>query len=356
MNLKNKILPFVLLSIGLLTSNQAIAFYNPQTGRWLSRDPKREDAGLNLYNICRNDLINIYDVKGLSYQKCGFSGPPISATAWKKAKVEPDSDYEKTSDGGGTSSGLLVVYSRSVTRPFKCDCPKLKCASTFTTNTVPEYIIKTEDSETGAYLWLAGPPGPWPPIPTTLGETLLEVILDMSFAPSPINLDEAAKMNALIKKYLPSPTDIGTTLLKDMPTRWCWPVVLGGSVHNDKTGQKILQIQPHMGFGGGLAPAVLGPVQAVGHQFHGRAINHMDELRVQQTDRVTPRTEGARLIQSPGLPRYFGDFMRRNEIANLAQNVKPGPCRFDFFVFHACLVAGSNGQANTFFQFPVGWL
>jgi hypothetical protein len=43
--------------------------------------------------------------------------------------------------------------------------------------------------------------------------------------------------------------------------------------------------------------------------------------------------------------------MPRNEIANLAQNVKPGPCWFDFFVFHACLVAGSNRQTNTFFDF-----
>ena len=43
--------------------------------------------------------------------------------------------------------------------------------------------------------------------------------------------------------------------------------------------------------------------------------------------------------------------MLRNEIANLAQNVKPGPCWFDFFVFHACRVAGSNRQANTFFNF-----
>jgi hypothetical protein len=41
-----------------------------------------------------------------------------------------------------------------------------------------------------------------------------------------------------------------------------------------------------------------------------------------------------------------------NEIANLAQNVKPASCWFDFFVFHACLVAGSKGQANTFFHFP----
>ncbi|MGA3180569.1 MAG: hypothetical protein ABSF38_09525, partial [Verrucomicrobiota bacterium] len=36
----------------------------------------------------------------------------------------------------------------------------------------------------------------------------------------------------------------------------------------------------------------------------------------------------------------------------LAQNVKPASCWFDFFVFHACLVAGSKGQANTFFHFP----
>jgi hypothetical protein len=84
--------------------------------------------------------------------------------------------------------------------------------------------------------------------------------------------------------------------------------------------------------------------------------NAMGQLGVQQADRMTPRTEGARLIHGPSLPRYLGDFMFRNEIANLAQNVKLAPCWFDFFVFHACRVAGSNGQANTFFDFSVGWL
>ncbi len=40
-----------------------------------------------------------------------------------------------------------------------------------------------------------------------------------------------------------------------------------------------------------------------------------------------------------------------NKIANLTQKVKPATCWFDFFVFHPCRVAGSKGQANTFFIF-----
>jgi hypothetical protein len=45
-----------------------------------------------------------------------------------------------------------------------------------------------------------------------------------------------------------------------------------------------------------------------------------------------------------------------NQIANLAQNVKPATCWFDgFFVFHPCRVAGLKRQANTF-SFSVGWL
>src|SRR5271170_6386953 len=53
-------------------------------------------------------------------------------------------------------------------------------------------------------------------------------------------------------------------------------VVLTGGVDDDKVGQKTLQVEPHMGFGGGFAPPVLGPVQAVGHQFHHRGVHHMN--------------------------------------------------------------------------------
>jgi hypothetical protein len=82
----------------------------------------------------------------------------------------------------------------------------------------------------------------------------------------------------------------------------------------------------------------------------------MAQLSIQQADCVAPGTERARLILHARLPRYLGDQVFRNEIANLAQNVKPASCWLELFVFHACLVAGSNHQANTFYQFSVGWL
>jgi hypothetical protein len=41
------------------------AFYNPTTGRWLSRDPIAETGGKNLYGFVRNDCVNRLDRSGL---------------------------------------------------------------------------------------------------------------------------------------------------------------------------------------------------------------------------------------------------------------------------------------------------
>lgn len=40
-------------------------YYNPSTGRWLSRDPIGERGGLNLIGVTFNGLVNSYDVLGL---------------------------------------------------------------------------------------------------------------------------------------------------------------------------------------------------------------------------------------------------------------------------------------------------
>jgi len=40
-------------------------YYNPSTGRWLSRDPLKERGGVNLYNFCGNNPVNSFDVNGL---------------------------------------------------------------------------------------------------------------------------------------------------------------------------------------------------------------------------------------------------------------------------------------------------
>jgi hypothetical protein len=41
-------------------------YYNPSTGRWLSRDPIGEKGGLNLYDFVWNDAVNHWDKLGLA--------------------------------------------------------------------------------------------------------------------------------------------------------------------------------------------------------------------------------------------------------------------------------------------------
>ena len=40
-------------------------YYNPSTGRWLSRDPIEEEGGTNLYGMVGNDSVNSTDALGL---------------------------------------------------------------------------------------------------------------------------------------------------------------------------------------------------------------------------------------------------------------------------------------------------
>ena len=56
---------WVLLVTGLLTCAPAHAFYNPQTGHWLNRDPLEEQGGVTLYGFVANNSINDVDLFGL---------------------------------------------------------------------------------------------------------------------------------------------------------------------------------------------------------------------------------------------------------------------------------------------------
>ncbi|HUJ09903.1 MAG TPA: RHS repeat-associated core domain-containing protein [Verrucomicrobiae bacterium] len=58
------ILPILMVSSGLLLGTDAFAFYNPTTGRWLSRDPIEYADGPNLYEHVRNDPIVNIDADG----------------------------------------------------------------------------------------------------------------------------------------------------------------------------------------------------------------------------------------------------------------------------------------------------
>jgi hypothetical protein len=49
----------------LIVAVPAQAFYNPSTGRWLSRDPIGEKGGVNLNGISQSDVVNGFDLLGL---------------------------------------------------------------------------------------------------------------------------------------------------------------------------------------------------------------------------------------------------------------------------------------------------
>jgi len=52
------------LLAGLLLGQKAQAFYNPSTGRWLSRDPVGERGGHHLYALLGNSPCNKTDYLG----------------------------------------------------------------------------------------------------------------------------------------------------------------------------------------------------------------------------------------------------------------------------------------------------
>jgi hypothetical protein len=51
----------------LLVGFDAQAFYNPTTGRWLSRDPIEERGGASLYDFAANRPLELFDRDGRSY-------------------------------------------------------------------------------------------------------------------------------------------------------------------------------------------------------------------------------------------------------------------------------------------------
>jgi hypothetical protein len=70
----------LVMLFGLLIGQDALAFYNPQTGRWLNRDPIGEWGGKNLYGFLRNNAIQSLDLLGLVAEgdccSCADTGVP----------------------------------------------------------------------------------------------------------------------------------------------------------------------------------------------------------------------------------------------------------------------------------------
>jgi hypothetical protein len=64
MKIQTKLLAVVCLAT-LTAVTHAYAFYNPSTGRWLSRDPAGQFGGANPYAFAKNNTLWHYDILGL---------------------------------------------------------------------------------------------------------------------------------------------------------------------------------------------------------------------------------------------------------------------------------------------------
>jgi len=78
---KQQVLVLTVLLLGVVLCREAQAFFNPSTGRWLSRDPIAEKGGLNINNISKNDILNYYDKWGLKCCLLTYSSIPYDHAA-----------------------------------------------------------------------------------------------------------------------------------------------------------------------------------------------------------------------------------------------------------------------------------
>lgn len=82
------------LALACCACRMSFGFYNPEMGRWTTRDPKGEEADANLYCFCQNAPIANIDPMGLDiYLYTGNnSGNPINDAVHQTVAVDTWSD------------------------------------------------------------------------------------------------------------------------------------------------------------------------------------------------------------------------------------------------------------------------
>ena len=115
-----RILLLLLLSVTLLTgaASDALAFYHPGTGRWISKDPIGEQGGLNLYGMVNNNPVNFWDLLGLElpaeFKCCKIVRMTADFTSAKEpVKYKVSSDGVWNNPTGRTFNGTLYVQCKS---------------------------------------------------------------------------------------------------------------------------------------------------------------------------------------------------------------------------------------------------
>lgn len=114
--MKTKRLAFTVLTLCMwsIFPNHAFAFYNPQTGHWLTRDPIGENGGQNLFSLAHNHPVSGTDSRGLAlyaFDGTGQNGTKVPAAeqTWVyilQSGYEGQTVYEP---GVGSSFGTRII-------------------------------------------------------------------------------------------------------------------------------------------------------------------------------------------------------------------------------------------------------
>ncbi len=90
-------------------------FYDPETGRWQSRDPIEEEGGLNLYGFVENDGVNYIDVAGM--KKYGSASSKANEINYNKNQAILNNhintinktDNANTGKGDALVEGAIII-------------------------------------------------------------------------------------------------------------------------------------------------------------------------------------------------------------------------------------------------------
>lgn len=119
------------------TSPEAKAFYNPTTGRWLSRDPIEEQGGMNLYGFGWNSAPNHYDSDG---RFIGFFiGVAVDLSVQISVNVATGRDWYDIDASSVIISGAVGLVAPGVGQIFKGvkNAGKLSTAISKTKSKIP---------------------------------------------------------------------------------------------------------------------------------------------------------------------------------------------------------------------------
>ena len=101
-------LAVIVMLLGMLCGQDAFAFYNSSTGRWLSRDPIEERGGQNIYCFLQNVPLSKVDASGLC--DSGICGKDITLPL-NKVLDEVNAKFDSWSRVDQDKSCTQLVYA-----------------------------------------------------------------------------------------------------------------------------------------------------------------------------------------------------------------------------------------------------